>query len=187
VSYNVNDIKVITGLEAVRKRAGLYFKLDDPLLASKLILTPLQYALEAGVKGQVSLSSATWGTVSWRKALPTELRRGTSPQRQAEALVSQLFAGGPGTNLFENVCSQLAAINGVCEVFEILINDSVGEWGQRYEKGLAVSEFELVGDTTGDHTFIEMQIDETLIPSTFDREFIQKWASEQETEVTTWS
>lgn len=196
-------ITCLTGLEAVRKRPGMYLDLADPLLASKLLLIPLGFALEAGVpKVQVILSSSTSGTLYWAKAMSTEVR-GTTGVRQAEADISEFFIGSaatpggrdlfPGNHLpgrHDSVMGQLVIVNAACERFEITINDDQGEWNQRYRHGVSETDFKLMSaNPKGDHTFLEVSLDTTWFEMagvegiTFDAEFIQSWAADQDIEV----
>lgn len=182
-TYPLDDIQVLSSLEAVRKRPSFYYDLADPMLGSKIILTPLAWALEAKVEAHVSIISPERATLSWKKALPTE-SRGSMPWRQAEALVSQLFAGAPSAGLFDAVCPQLVVVNAACHMFDLIINDQHGEWGQRFFKGKAETPFELIGDSKGDHTFIETWLDTELLQgATIDERFVQSWCGDRQIQV----
>ena len=180
--YPLESIKVLPALEAVRKRPGFYYDLADPLLGAKLILRPLDIAIQQGVAGRVALfdQGPNSATVSWDEALSTDLR-GKTGIHHAEALVSQLHAGCPPPEL--QAFYGLAVVTAACSRFDVTIHDNLGEWGQRYEKGVPQTDFELVGDEKGNRTIFSMELDTEFLALTVDQRHVIAWCSDHGFEV----
>jgi DNA gyrase subunit B len=182
--YDAKAIQVLEGLEAVRKRPGMY--LGDPHDGSALhhcIWEVVDNAVDehlAGFNGTVEVNLEKDGSVTvidHGRGIPV----GKHPQEKisaAEVIMTKLHAGGKFDNESYKVAGGLhgvgvSAVNAVSERLTMTIYRGGKVWSQEYVRGKRKAALKATGksDTTG--TMINFKPDMTIFSDVIEFDFEQ--------------
>ena len=182
--YGAGSIQVLEGLEAVRKRPGMY--LGDPHDGSALhhcIWEVVDNSVDEHLAGHTSLIEVNLhkdGSLSVRdygRGIPVGIHEeyGISA---AEVIMTKLHAGGKFDNSSYKVSGGLhgvgvSAVNAVSEWMEMTIHREGLVYHQRYEAGVPVKPVEEIGNCTDTGTLIKFKPDLTIFTEITDFEFDQ--------------
>lgn len=133
------DIQMLSSLEAVRKRPGMYLNLKDPLLANQLLQYMITPSLLSAAKGETTrLRIRLRGTSVWVEddgpGISVEPTRPGGP-RVAERYLTELVCGAPD-NSMELALFDFAIVNAVSSSFDFATWRDGVEWGQSFKKGI---------------------------------------------------
>ncbi|MDA7463857.1 DNA topoisomerase (ATP-hydrolyzing) subunit B [Candidatus Poseidonia alphae] len=183
-SYDAASIQVLEGLEAVRKRPGMY--LGDPHDGSALhhcIWEVVDNSVDehlAGHNNVVEVSLNPGGSLSVRdygRGIPVDLHEefGISA---AEVIMTKLHAGGKFDNSSYKVSGGLhgvgvSAVNAVSEWMEVTIHRDGIIYRQRFEAGLRVTELETIGTCDDTGTTISFKPDTSIFTNITEFDFDQ--------------
>ena len=183
-SYDAASIQVLEGLEAVRKRPGMY--LGDPHDGSALhhcIWEVVDNSVDehlAGHNNVVEVSLNPGGSLSVRdygRGIPVDLHEefGISA---AEVIMTKLHAGGKFDNSSYKVSGGLhgvgvSAVNAVSEWMEVTIHRDGTIYRQRFEAGLRVTELETIGTCDDTGTTISFKPDTSIFTNITEFDFDQ--------------
>lgn len=171
-SYNASDIQVLEGLEAVRKRPGMYIGSTGPRGLHHIVFEIVDNSIDESVDGYCDLISITIHqdnsvTVSDNgRGIPVD----THPMAgipAVEVILTTLHSGGKfgGSNYSTSGGLHgvgLSAVNALSSRMTVNINRDGKVYKQVYEKGIPVSDLEVIGETKKTGTTIHFVPDETI-------------------------
>ncbi len=161
-SYDAKDIQVLEGLEAVRRRPGMYVGGTDIKALHHLIYEVVDNSIDESLAGacdriEVVIHTDRSVTVSDNgRGIPVDLH----PQMKKPALevvMTVLHAGGKFGGGSYKVSGGLhgvgvSAVNALSEWCEVRVKRDGMEHFQRYERGYPVAPVEVIGKASSDQT-----------------------------------
>ncbi len=180
-NYDENSIQVLEGLEAVRKRPGMYIGSTGERGLHQLVYEIVDNAIDetlAGYCDKIEVELLDGGAVRVTdngRGIPV----GIHPQKgipSVTVVFTVLHAGGKfGGNQYK-VASGLhgvgaSVVNALSLWLEVEIKDGKKVYGQRFEKGIPAGELRTIGETEDTGTKVTFKPDPSIFTDTTEYDY----------------
>ena len=170
--YNENQIQVLEGLEAVRRRPGMYIGSTSSRGLHHLVYEIADNAVDEALAGfctEIDVTVKEGEIISIRdngRGIPT----GIHPQKgisAVEVVFTILHAGGKFGGGGYKVSGGLhgvgaSVVNALSEWLEVTVYSEGNVFKQRYERGTPITELKIVGETSEHGSLIEFKADDEV-------------------------
>lgn len=170
--YTANEIQVLTGLEPVRKRPGMYIGSTGPKGLHHLVYEVVDNSIDealAGICDTIEVVIHEDGSVSVKdngSGIPVETHPQTG-KSTVETVLTILHAGGKFNNSAYKVSGGLhgvgvSVVNALSKWLIAKVRRNGKEYMQKFERGIAVTELTEIGETDETGTTIHFLPDDEI-------------------------
>src|SRR6056297_452890 len=174
--YNADKIEVLEGLEAVRKRPGMYIGSTGIKGLHHLVWEVVDNSIDeflAGFGSKIKVTVHKDNSVSvedWGRGIPADLHKDTG-RPAVEIVLTTLHAGGKFNNNSYKVAGGLhgvgvSVVNALSEELVIETHWEGNKYTQTYKKGLPVNNLSKEGKTKKTGTIITFKPDSEIFDTT---------------------
>lgn len=179
--YSAKDIQVLEGLEAVRKRPGMYIGSTGPKGLHHLVYEIVDNSIDEALAGvcthiEVEILPDNIITVQDNgRGIPTGINEKTGLPA-VTVVLTVLHAGGKFGGSGYKVSGGLhgvgsSVVNALSEWMEVEIRQNGHIFEQRFERGLVATELKVTGDSDEHGTFIKFKADPEIFQETTEYEY----------------
>ncbi|MBQ9630871.1 MAG: DNA topoisomerase (ATP-hydrolyzing) subunit B [Treponema sp.] len=175
-NYSASSIQVLKGLDAVRKRPGMYIGSTGPRGLHHLVYEVVDNSIDEAMAGfcdtiTVALEKNDIVRVEDNgRGIPVDIHP-TEKVSALELVLTKLHAGGKFNKNAYKVSGGLhgvgvSCVNALSSWMEATVNTNGKTWFQRYEMGIPKTKVEPIGDTDLHGTKIRWKADKTIFTET---------------------
>ncbi|MBS2994121.1 DNA topoisomerase subunit B ['Santalum album' aster yellows phytoplasma] len=175
-NYNADSIQILEGLEAVRKRPGMYIGSTAQKGLHHLVWEIVDNSIDealAGHANNITLEILPGEIISVSdngRGIPVDIHPKTG-KPAVETILTTLHAGGKFDSSSYKVSGGLhgvgaSVVNALSTWFTVEIHLNKQIYFQKYEKGIAVSPLEVIGKTNKRGTTIQFLADPEIFQET---------------------
>ena len=174
--YSAKDIQVLEGLEAVRKRPGMYIGSTGPRGLHHLVYEIVDNSIDealAGVCTHIECQILPDNIIAVRdngRGIPTGINEKTGLPA-VPVVLTVLHAGGKFGGSGYKVSGGLhgvgsSVVNALSEWLEVEVTQNGHIYSQRFERGVPVNDLHIIGDSDGHGTYIKFKPDGEIFTET---------------------
>ncbi len=189
--YDANQIQVLEGLEAVRKRPGMYIGSTGPRGLHHLVYEILDNSIDEALAGyctHIEVEILPGDVITVRdngRGIPTDINEKQGIPA-VTVVLTVLHAGGKFGGSGYKVSGGLhgvgsSVVNALSEWLEVEVSQNGHIHKQRFERGNIVTDLEIIGDTDETGTLIRFKADPEVFTETtvYEYETLQRRIREQ--------
>ncbi len=190
-AYDESQIQVLKGLEAVRKRPGMYIGSTGPRGLHHLVFEIVDNSIDEALAGfctHIEVDILPGDIIAVRdngRGIPVGMNEEMGLPT-VTVVLTVLHAGGKFGGGGYKVAGGLhgvgsSVVNALSEWMEAEISRDGKVYAQRFERGNAVNDLTVIGESTSDGTLIRFKPDASIFTETteFEYEVLQKRLREQ--------
>ncbi len=174
--YNADDIQVLEGLEAVRKRPGMYIGSTGPRGLHHLVYEIVDNSIDEALAGfctHIETEILPDNVITVRdngRGIPTGINEKMGLPA-VTVVLTVLHAGGKFGGGGYKVSGGLhgvgsSVVNALSEWMEVEVTQNGHIYAQRFERGIPVNDLHIIGDSDGHGTFIKFKADDESFTET---------------------
>ncbi|MDR2340153.1 MAG: DNA topoisomerase (ATP-hydrolyzing) subunit B [Deltaproteobacteria bacterium] len=174
--YQANNIQVLEGLEAVRKRPAMYIGSVSASGLHHLVYEVVDNSIDEALAGycdRVEVTITQAGTVRVKdngRGIPVDIHP-TEKVPGVQVVMTKLHAGGKFDKKTYKVSGGLhgvgvSAVNALSEWLEVEVKRDGKRYRQRYERGVPVTPLQEIGEVRKSGTMVHFKPDATIFETT---------------------
>ena len=185
-SYDGDQIQVLEGLEAVRKRPGMYIGSTGPRGLHHLVYEIVDNSIDEALAGfctDISVEILPGNVIAVRdngRGIPVDIHEKMGIPT-VTVVLTILHAGGKFGGSGYKVSGGLhgvgsSVVNALSEWLEVEVTRNGNIYHQKFERGNVVSELEIIGHSDVDGTYVKFKPDAEIFKETteYDYETLRK-------------
>jgi DNA gyrase subunit B len=176
--YTADDIQVLEGLEAVRRRPGMYIGGTDIKALHHMVYEVVDNSVDEAMAGycdRIAVTIQKDGSVTvedWGRGIPVGIHK-QAGRSALEVVMTKLHAGGKFGSGAYKVSGGLhgvgvSAVNALSAWLEVEVRTGGKAYSQRYHRGIPQADVKLIGESKDDETGTRTTFmpDETIFEET---------------------